>query len=174
MGRTKALIDVDGVPMASRVAAALRGVGCARVLACGGDPDELAVLDLPVVPDRYPGSGPLGGVLGLLELLVDEPSGGAVFVAACDLPLLTGSVLAPIVEIARSRPHVDVVVARTSQIEPTCAIWRVSAVSRLREFYEAGERALHVAIERLDSVAVDVEADALVNINTPDELGRYP
>ena len=175
MGRNKALIEIDGVPMASRVAAALRAAGCIRVVAYGGDPVELAPLGLPVVPDRHPGCGPLGGVLGVLESV--EPGDAAVsgvFVVACDLPSLSGPSLAGMVVAAGERPDVDVVVARTSAIEPTCAIWAGSATESLRRSFEEGERALHRAIGRLRSLEVDVDPAALRNINTPDELGRYP
>ena len=175
MGRTKALIEIDGVPMAVRVATALRSAGCVAVVAYGGDPDELAPLGLPVLPDRYPGSGPLGGVLGAFELLEqDRPDVAGLFVVACDLPALTGPSLAGLVRAMRDAPEVDVVVARTSKIEPACAIWTRSAAAPLRRCFDEGERALHVAIGRLRSVEVDVEVDALRNINTPEELGRYP
>ncbi len=90
MGRTKALIDIDGVPMAGRVAAALRGAGCISVVAYGGSPVELDTLGMPILPDRYPGTGPLGGVLGVLELFAaSDFDVGGVFVTACDLPALT-------------------------------------------------------------------------------------
>jgi molybdopterin-guanine dinucleotide biosynthesis protein A len=181
MGRTKALIEIDGVPMATRVAAALRSAGCVEVVACGGDHAELAPLGLPVLPDRHPGSGPLGAVLGVLEQLdrqEAEEAGMAevagVFVVACDLPALTGDSLADMVRAALDRPEFDVIVARTSVIEPVCAIWRRTAVEPLRRCFEEGERALHVAIGRLDSFEVVVDSGALRNINTPDELGRYP
>lgn len=175
MGRTKALIEVDGVPMATRVATALRSAGCVDVIAYGGDPLELAPLGLPVLPDRYPGSGPLGAVLGVLELFDGcETDVAGVFVVACDLPALSGRSLAGMVDAVRAGPGVDVVVARTAAIEPACAIWSRAAAAPLRRWFEQGERALHVAIDRLDSVEVDVDAEALRNINTPDELDRYP
>lgn len=175
MGRTKALIEIDGVPMAVRVADALRVAGCASVLGYGGDPDELSSLGLPVQPDRYPGTGPLGGVLGALEFLDDqEPRPECVFIVACDLPALTGNHLAGIVGAAGRRRDLDVVVARTSSIEPACAIWRPSAIEVLRRCFDDGERALHVAIRHLVSFEVQVEIAALRNINTPEELGGYP
>lgn len=175
MGRTKALIEIDGVPMAGRVAAALRTAGCDIVLAYGGDSDELASLELPVVADGYPGSGPLGGVLGVLELFeLHEPRPDGVFIVACDLPALTGNDLAGMVVAARRHPGPDVVVARTSSIEPTCAIWRLSAIEQIRRCFDDGERALHTVIERLESFEVEVDAAALRNINTPEELGGYP
>ena len=175
MGRTKALIEIDGVAMAARVARAVRDAGCVDVVAYGGDPDELAPLCLPVVPDRYPGTGPLGGVLGVLELFesYEDPVAG-VLVVACDLPALTGVDLDGLVEVFRERPTADVVVARTSAIEPACAIWNTNATDRIRRCFGDGERALHTTISLLDSVEVDVRAAALRNINTPDDLGGYP
>ena len=175
MGRTKALIEIDGVAMATRVAGALRDAGCVHVVAFGGDPDELAPLGVPVLPDRYPGTGPLGGVLGVLELFesYDDPVAG-VFVVACDLPALTSVHLAGLVQAFRDRPTADVVVARTSDVEPTCAIWNPIATDRIRRCFVDGERALHAAIARMDSIEVDVDPAALRNINTPDELRGYP
>jgi len=174
MGRTKALIELDGVPMARRVADALAAAGCGTVIAYGGDPVELEPLGLPVQGDRYPGSGPLGGVLGVLESFAGPDSAvDGVFVVACDLPALRGLDLQALLDAAKRRPDADVVVARTRQIEPACALWRPSATERLRQFFDSGERALHRAIEQLDSVAVEIEPSAVRNINTPDDLDRY-
>jgi molybdopterin-guanine dinucleotide biosynthesis protein A len=174
MGRTKALIELDGVPMARRVAHALTVAGCGSVIAYGGDPVELEPLGLPVLPDRHPGSGPLGGVLGALELFAESDLHiDGVFVVACDLPALRGEDLAGMVDAVRRRRDVDVVVARTARIEPTCAIWRLRATERLREMFDSGERALHRAIEQLESCAVGIEPGAVRNINTPDDLDRY-
>lgn len=174
MGRTKALIELDGVPMARRVADALSLAGCGSVIAYGGDPVELEPLGMPVLPDRHPGSGPLGGVLGVLELFSESDLHiDGVFVVACDLPALRGGDLAGLVDAMRSHRDVDVVVARTARIEPTCAIWRPRATERLREMFDSGERALHRAIEQLESCAVEIEPGAVRNINTPDDLDRY-
>ncbi len=139
------------------------------------DPVDLETLDMPVLPDRYPASGPLGGVLGALELFAESDLViDGVFVVACDLPGLAAQDLDALAASAHEHPDADVVVARTTRIEPTCAIWRPSATDRLRQIFESGERALHRAIEQLDSVEVALEAGALRNINTPDDLGRYP
>jgi molybdopterin-guanine dinucleotide biosynthesis protein A len=174
MGRTKALIELDGVPMARRVADALTLAGCGSVIAYGGDPVELEPLGMPVLADRHPGSGPLGGVLGALELFVESDLHiDGVFVVACDLPALRGEDLAGMVDAARRHRDVDVVVARAAQIEPTCAIWRPRATDRLREIFDSGERALHRAIEQLQSCAVEIDPGAVRNINTPDDLDRY-
>ncbi len=174
MGTNKALIPIDGLAMARRVADTLVAVGCVPVIAYGGDPDELAALALAVIRDEHPGAGPVGGVVGLLELagLRSAPV-PHVFAVACDLPGLTPLAMAPMVSALREQPDADVVVARTSRIEPTCAIWNPAASDRIRQMFDAGERALHVVIEELSSVEVAVDAAALRNINTPEDLRRY-
>jgi molybdopterin-guanine dinucleotide biosynthesis protein A len=178
MGRTKALIEIDGVPMGARVADALRGAGCDPVVAYGGDPDELAPLGLSVLPDRHLRAGPLGGVLGLLEAVAADGDGGfgdaLAVVVACDLPSLRADDLRPLVDTMRGDSRLELVMARTSQLEPACAVWRVAAHTRLRTLFDAGERALHGAFDTLPSTSVDVDAAALRNINAPDDLGRYP
>jgi molybdopterin-guanine dinucleotide biosynthesis protein A len=174
MGRTKALIELDGVPMARRVADALALAGCVSVVAYGGDPVELEPLRMPVLPDRHPESGPLGGVLGALELFeLSEVEIDGVFVVACDLPALRGEDLGGMVDALWRHRHADVIVARTTRIEPACAIWRPAATDRVRVIFDAGERALHRAIEQLESVEIAVEERALRNMNTPDDIDRY-
>jgi molybdopterin-guanine dinucleotide biosynthesis protein A len=172
MGRTKALIDVDGVAMGRRVADALLAAGCDTVIGFGGDPDELEPLGLTILPDRHPGTGPLGGVLGVLDTLDDDAP--LVAVVACDLPALTAAVLRNLIAVAREHPDVDVVVARTTAVEPMCAIWNRSATDALRQRFDDGERALHTAIGGLRHIEVAVDPTVLRNINTPDELDRYP
>src|SRR5690606_15766602 len=82
MGRDKALIEVDGIALARRVADALRGGGCGRVVAIGGDGPALAALGLEPVPDGWPGEGPLGG---LATALGTARGAEALVVAPCDL-----------------------------------------------------------------------------------------
>jgi molybdopterin-guanine dinucleotide biosynthesis protein A len=176
MGRTKALIEVDGVPMASRVAAALRAAGCQTVVAAGGDAEELAPLGLDLVPDVVAGEGPLAGILAVLEWFgagdhaADD--GPDVFVVACDLPYLDPRDLRAMVE--HRGFGVDVVVARTQFLEPTCAIWSASSLPHLRAAFVDGVRALYRAVDGLVVIEVEITADSLRNMNTPEDLGGYP
>ena len=165
MGRNKALLDVDGAPMARLVADALRAVGCDPVFLVGGDPDELAEVGPPVLPDDHPGAGPVGGVLTALRL-----APGDAFIVACDLPALTADVLAAVVDVADERPDADVVVARTDRIEPACALWRARSRPVVAEAFAAGERAMHRILGLLTVAEVPVPPAALHNVNTPDDL----
>jgi molybdopterin-guanine dinucleotide biosynthesis protein A len=173
MGRTKALIAVDGVALATRVAAAMEAVGCAPVCALGGDPVELAPLELAVIPDRWPGEGPLAGIIGALDLAVSHGLED-VMVLACDLPDIGPGQLQRLVDAADRSPSADVIVATTDRFESGCAIWRTSALGVLLEQFHGGERAVHRVFADLDVVEVALPAAALRNINAPGDLGRYP
>lgn len=163
MGRDKALVEVDGVPMARRVAAALAGAGCARVVAVG--PEHLAA-GLEVLLDEHPGEGPLGAILTALH--AGAPA--AVLVVACDLAWLDSAAVLALVEAAQHAAGVDVVVGRTDRIEPLCALWLPSAAPALESAFGDGERAVHRAIAALVRVEVPMRPEALRNLNSPDDL----
>lgn len=173
MGRTKAVIDVEGLPMARRVIAALEGVGCAAVTAIGGDPDELSSLGVAVIPDDHPGEGPLGGIATALRSYRSHPSAD-VLVVACDLPFVGVDDLDRLVAAARTRHDVDVVVARTSRREPGCVLWRPSSRAVVRSAFDTGERAVHRVLDVLRVAEVDLPVASLRNINTPTDLPGYP
>ena len=165
MGRTKALIDVDGLPMARRVETALRSGGCSEVVVVGGDTDELAVLDLPIVGDRYPGEGPVGGLLTALHHFAD----GHVMVVACDLPALSATAVDRMLG-AFARSSADAVVARTSRAEPLCAVWRATALPPVQAAFDGGIRAMHRVLDELAVDHVTLEGDTLHNVNHPADL----
>lgn len=171
MGRDKALVVVDGRPMAAAVADALRGAGCSPVLAVGGDARALTALGLPVVADGWPGEGPLGAIVTALgHTLVPT------MVVACDLPWLSAEVIATVVAAA-GRPDVDVAIATTQldpagavRDEPMCACWLPSALPALTARFAAGERAVHAVLDDVRVCRVSVAAAALRNVNVPGDL----
>lgn len=173
MGRTKALVDVDGAPMAQWVIAALRGVGCVEVTAIGGDPDELSALDAAVIPDDHPGEGPLGGIATALRIHGSHP-GGDVLVVACDLPFLGPDDLDRLVTAGAADLDADAIVARTNRREPGCALWRPSSRAVVRSAFGDGERAVHRVLDALRVVEVDLPVSSLRNINAPGDLPGYP
>ena len=164
MGRPKALIEVGGAPMMVRVAEALSAGGCAPVKLIG----DLALPDgvgYALVADRWPGEGPLGGVI---TAMLD--AGRDVVVAACDLPDLDAATVRAIRE-ADGAIEADAVVATTARLEPVLARWNQRALDPLMALFATGERALHVALDRLGVVEVAVEPAAMRNVNQPGDLG---
>ena len=169
MGTDKSLLPVDGVPMARRVADALIAGGCGRVVAVGGDPEGLAAVGLEVVPDGWPGEGPLGGVLTALRAI--GPDADAVVVVACDMPYLSGATVSALVTALQADHALLAAVGRTDRIEPLCAVWRLSATATLADALAAGERRLHAVLAGLPVAEVAVPGADVVNINAPGDLG---
>jgi molybdopterin-guanine dinucleotide biosynthesis protein A len=164
MGTEKAAVLIGGVPMASRVADALRGAGCTPVVALGGAASLAAGLGLGHLADDHPGDGPLGGVLTALR-----HGGDAVVVVSCDVPGITAASLSRLVGSLGGH---QAAIACTDRAEPLCAVWSQAAAPTLRSRFAAGERAMHRAIEGLDVVWVPVAEHELHNVNTPQDLGR--
>lgn len=184
MGRTKALVEVDGVPMARRVADALLAGGAVDVQLVGGDADELASLGLPVILDRFPGEGPLGGVLTALSDVAlfrhdgIRPAAGTdpgwLLIVPCDVPWLDAATVRRMCDATTSADDIDVIVATTDRLEYGCALWRTSTTDRIQELFDGGVRSLHGAMERFRTATVAVAPDALRNVNQPSDLSDPP
>lgn len=168
MGRDKALLPFEGTPMAARVAQALRDGGCDPVVAIGGAAEALAPLGLATVSDRWPGEGPLGGVITALEHFAQHH---AVVVVACDLPQLSPMTVATLIhELMKTSPNTDVAMAITDQPQPLCAAWRPGAAAQLSASFADGGRRLLDALSNLRVVDVVVEPRQLINVNTAADL----
>ncbi len=166
MGTDKALIEVDGVAMAERVARALAAGGCDPVVFVGGAAGALARFGRPVVADRWAGEGPAGGVLTALLDQADD-----VVVAACDLADLDAATVALVRSAGEAvAPGVDVVVARSDRAEPLLAWWRRDAAQAVTAQWAAGVRAVHELLAALEVAEVDVDVTAMRNVNTPADL----
>lgn len=172
MGRTKALIDVDGRAMADRVLDAARGLGIDDLVVVGGDADELDGLTAPVIDDLFPGQGPVGGVLSALDHFaraqIDPVD--AVLVLPCDLVDVTADALWPLVEASVGDAHSRVWVAATDRLEPACAVWALEAREVVQQCFTDGERALHRLIGHIPHTTVTIDAAALRNVNRPSDL----
>jgi molybdopterin-guanine dinucleotide biosynthesis protein A len=164
MGVDKALIEIDGVPMAERVARILVAVGCDPVVFVGGD-SALAEVGRRHVPDLYPGDGPVGGVVTALSALRDAD---AVVVAACDLPDLDVDAVRAVMGTAEDRAEIRV--ADSGRVEPALACWPTFRRSQIESQFLGGQRALHRVIEAWEGVHVPVDRAAMRNVNRPDDL----
>lgn len=163
MGRDKAFVEVDGVAMVARVAAALSAGGCQRVFAVGGDQHALEAMGIEFVADLHPGEGPVGGVITALNACAAP----AVVVVACDLPYLTAATVSALVGAAGGE---QVVVAVTDRVQPMCALWSQRALRVLRREFDAGERRLIAALGQLEIRQIPANPQDLANVNALDDL----
>jgi molybdopterin-guanine dinucleotide biosynthesis protein A len=168
MGRDKALLEVDGEPMALRVAAALRAAGATEVFAVGGDAAALTDLGLDVRPDEWPGAGPLAGTITALAAAREE----LVLVAACDLLRPTPSALGDTVRaLVDHRGAVGAVPVLDGHRQWGQAAWHVRVAPALLRAFETGERSLRRSAEDLLVVELaGFEPAALADADVPADL----
>ena len=170
MGRDKAWIELDGVPLIRRVADVLREVAD-EVIVVANEP-RYGSLGLRVVPDRYPEGGALGGI----ATGVDAAAYDTVLIAACDLPFLSAAVWRVLIAHAG---EADVVIPRVAgEYETLHALYAKACVPAMaRALGEGRMRVISffgdvrvLAIDEPELRAVDPQLRAFTNVNTPEEL----
>lgn len=169
MGRDKAYLPVSGGILGSRVAAAVKAA--AGNVAFVGDPARYAALGYPVIADRYPGEGPLGGILTALHQTAAEWN----LVVACDMPGLAAGFLNDLLQAAE-RKSLDILLPETEDgmREPLCAVYHGDALATLERAFEAGIRKVTAAFPGLRVEAYPVnEVTYFQNLNTPEDWAGY-
>ena len=144
MGTDKAFLQLDGLTLVERVAAALYEAGCASVKVVGGDAARVAELGMAHVEDAWPCQGPLGGIITALR----NASAETVAVLACDL---TRPCALAVSALRDKLGGADVSVpVSDGQAEWLHAVWRRSALDALERSFADGVRAPKHAVGALD------------------------
>ncbi len=162
MGRDKALLAVDGVALAERVAQALAAAGCAPVILAGQLPG-LSALGRPVWPDA-PTAGPPHPLRGVCTVLARSTAPRVLF-APCDLPALGPADLAAL--LAVGGPCVGVVGPRLQPL--LCVLGPDHGPRAAALLAEAAP--VRALVDGLPRVALSPAAAC--NLNTPAELAAH-
>lgn len=169
MGRDKALLTLDGQPLAVRVADALAAAGATEVVAIGGDEEGLRAAGLHHRPDRWPGEGPLGGIATALA----AADGATAVVLSCDLVRPSPEAIRRVAEAVAGHDAAVPVIGGWHQW--LHGAWAPSARPRLEQAFAAGERSVAGAAGALDVAAVaDLEPGALRDADRPGDLPAAP
>ena len=170
MGRDKALLEIDGRPLALRVADQIARV-CGPVTLVG-DPERYAQLGLPVVADEFAGAGPLSGIETALRCAASDWN----LVVACDMPALDTTLLESLFG-GTSDDEADCTLPQygDGQVEPLCAVYHRRCHAAIRAALESGIRKVTDALRepvRLRYLRAPSRAP-FANLNTPEELRTY-
>ena len=173
-GRDKSALPVGPTSILDRQLAALAGLAD-RVFIVAGTAKPFRNARVPVIRDRLPNAGALGG---LYTALVSARS-DHVLILACDLPFVTASLLARLSALASA--GWDAVVPRPRDgLQPLCAVYARHLAPLVRARVDAGHlkvadllvgvRHLEVGPEEL--ATFDPDGRLFFNVNTPDDLDR--
>lgn len=160
MGRDKALLEIAGKPLLLRTAGLLSPMVASITLVTAGDastsaanlgePSPHARFGFPLIGDRWPGAGPLGGIATSLAAARQPWS----IILACDLPYLTGDWLAWLLGRAANSQvdePADIFIPESARgLEPLCAVYRSACAPVLAAALERGVRKVTDAIAKLN------------------------
>ncbi len=173
MGRDKATLEYEGVPLARRVADALSQ--CVERVRLVARPGEASAFGLEVIEDRRAERAPLIGVHAALAAC--EASG--VLVAACDLPNIEPRLLLALLALFPTDEGPDIVAPRGPRgLEPLLAIYRPTLLPEIERRIDAGELALTsllrdaqtLEVPEADLRQVDPDLESFRNLNRPEDL----
>jgi len=163
MGRDKALLEEQGKPLVERVAAVVAGAAgnCAIVAPAG----RYEGLGLPVLADRWPGEGPLGGILTALETGQAEWN----LIVAVDLPMLETGFLRELLREAKTAGRSLAPMHADGGLEPLCGVYHAGDLGRIRDFFAAGGRKVKDALREIQVATIPAPPGVLLNVNTPEQ-----
>ncbi len=174
MGSNKALLRFRGQPLIAWVLNRLRPLA-AEVLVTTNQPESLAFLKVPLVPDLLPGKGSLGGLFTALTAARFE----AVAVVACDMPFVDTNLLSAEAALLETGAWDAVIPGSQAGPEPLSAVYRRSAcLPAIHAALERGETRLVSWLPQVKARLLDVAetsriapgAFSFFNINTPEDL----
>ena len=156
-GRDKSLVEFAGIPMLGRMTQLLRDITSqVKIVAAQG---RYEVFGPEIVVDRWPGEGPLGGIITALEdSAQSEPRHDWNLVVSCDMPFLTREWIAFLCERAVKSKAQVVLPHSAHGPEPLCACYRTNAAQALRAAFESGVRKVTQGLQHVTTEVLD-EAD---------------
>jgi molybdopterin-guanine dinucleotide biosynthesis protein A len=160
MGGAKALAQLGGAPLLARPVTALSAV-CAEVVVVAKPATELPPLGVEVVREPVEPSHPAAGIVAALR----RGGGGAVLVAAGDLPFLERSSLEALIGAG----GLAIACSAAAGPQPLLGVYPPEVGGVLAEAARAGAP-LRATVLGLGARLVEVPERVLVNVNTPEQL----
>lgn len=162
MGRDKAGVRIDGVPMGRIAVLALLGAGLDPVTVVGGR-ESFGVEHLP---DVVEGAGPLGGI----RTAMHAHPGKTLVVLPCDLPRIDADGIRQLLGAAADYPDAPLVLATVDgDLSWPIGVWRVGGLDVLGSVFDAGGRSFRTLRGLIRPVLVELGARG-ADADTPSEL----
>ncbi|MDD2770078.1 MAG: molybdenum cofactor guanylyltransferase [Methylococcus sp.] len=168
-GMDKGLIEFRGRPLVAYALDALREIAAPVAISANRNREVYADFGCPVIVDAYGDfDGPLAGLLAAMAWAETE----FVLTLPCDMPLVSGAMLARLVE-AQKHAGCNIAVAHDgARLQPLILLVRRSLLPDLEAYLKAGERKVEfwLARHRMQRIDYSDAADIFANVNSPEEL----
>ena len=171
MGENKAFIEIEGVPIISRIHTLFKSL-FNEIIIVTNQKEPFLSYDASIYSDLLPNRGVLGGLYTGLFFSSFLYS----FCVACDMPFLKE----PVIEyLIRNIDSFDVIVPKAEDgLQPLHAIYSKTCLEPIREIIKKGKykiidfypMAKLKIVEEHEFRSLDPRAESFINVNTPEEL----
>jgi len=171
MGKNKAFIEIDGVPIIQRIYNLFKTI-FSEILIVTNEVELFQDLEAKIHRDLFPHQGALGG----LYTGIYYSSFPHAFCVACDMPFLKGPVIRYLIE---KMEHYDVVVPRAKDgLQPLHAIYSKNCLDPIRKIMEHKQFKIIDfypmvkvnIVEENEFRSLDLARESFLNVNTPEQL----
>jgi molybdopterin-guanine dinucleotide biosynthesis protein A len=170
MGRDKAFIEIDGVPIWQRQLRILQELAPAEIFLAGPPREEWQDVGCAIVPDAQEECGPLGGIVAALR----RSSSDLLLALAVDLPKMSAEYLRGLVDQCAGDRGV---IPWRNHPEPLAAVYPKRSLDVAEQLLKAGDYSLHLFADGCVREALAVrqpvssdDAARFWNMNTPADL----
>lgn len=176
MGTNKAFLTYRNIPFIEIQIETLKRL-FRDIIISANDASFYEHLKLPIVPDVFPGKGPISGICaGLMH-----SKHSYAFVIACDMPFINKDVIVYMKGLVKSDDY-DVIVPHTVRgPEPLHAFYSKKCIATMQQCLEEGNLRMtdflkkvnvrHVNVEELMKSGADIKS--FINLNTYQEYEKY-
>ena len=171
MGRDKAFIEIDGVPIIQRIYNIFEKI-FNEIIIVTNQKELYSGFGAKIVSDLIINHGALGGLYTGLFFSSNPYS----FCVACDMPFLKESMIQYLIKQANGY---DVIVPRTEDgLQPLHAIYSKNCIEPIKRLIDIGKYKIidiyplvrTKIIEEPEFINLDLTKESFLNINTPEEL----
>ncbi len=171
MGRDKAFIKIDGVPIIQRIFNIFENI-FNEIIIVTNQKDPYSGFKAKIVSDLIVNRGVLGGLYTGLFFSSHSYS----FCVACDMPFLKESLIQFLIHQTNGY---DVIVPKTEDgLQPLHAIYSKSCLQPIKNIIEMGKNKIidlyplvkTRIIDESEFIHLDLTRESFININTPGEL----
>jgi molybdopterin-guanine dinucleotide biosynthesis protein A len=171
MGRDKAFLEIDGVPLWKRQLQTLRDLDPSEIFLAAPTQPEWIENGLEILGDAAHDAGPLGGLVAVLR----RCKNAQLVVLAVDLPNMTSKFLKNL--LATCSHDGGVIAERNERFEPLAAVYPARCLALAESSLKSGEYSLQQLARRATKAGLmitreimEAEAPLFFNLNTPADL----
>lgn len=171
MGKTKALLEVNGKRLLETVAQA--GEGFAERILSVNDPAIPTPEGFVRIEDVYPGCGPMAGIHAALAATTCD----ALVTAPCDAPYYSRALAEVLAQAYDPAENAVMLVGRDGRDQPLCGIYAKSCLPVLEAHLRAGRFKMMRMLEEMNvrrmALPEHIEERVFENLNTPQDIQEF-